>query len=266
MKKEWYWAQGGARCKLSQISKAMRMTFLMMLVVVTHLSARVNGQGNAVTLMLKDVSVEEALEQAERQLGQSFFFNRDKVDLTRRVDLNLKEADLGTLVKELFGEGFKYRVEGNLVIVSPREESAVPQVQEVKITGTVKDKSGNVLPGVTVLVKGTNLGVATDVDGKYKLSMPAGDHTLVFSMIGMKVQEVKVGKRTVVDVVMEEEVSEMDEVVVTGIFNKSKESFTGAVTTITSKELKMFRGAEHVADPAEHRPCLQHRGEQRCGK
>ena len=242
MKKEWYWAQGGARCKLSQISKAMRMTFLMMLVVVTHLSARVNGQGNAVTLMLKDVSVEEALEQAERQLGQSFFFNRDKVDLTRRVDLNLKEADLGTLVKELFGERFKYRVEGNLVIVSPSEESAVPQVQEVKITGTFKDKSGNVLPGVTVLVKGTNLGVATDVDGKYKLSMPAGDHTLVFSMIGMKVQEVKVGKRTVVDVVMEEEVSEMDEVVVTGIFNKSKESFTGAVTTITSKELKMFRG------------------------
>lgn len=240
MKKEWYWAQGGARCKLSQISKAMRMTFLMMLVVVTHLSARVNGQGNAVTLMLKDVSVEEALEQAERQLGQSFFFNRDKVDLTRRVDLNLKEADLGTLVKELFGEGFKYRVEGNLIIVSRQEEASVPQVQEQRITGTVKDKMGYVLPGVTVLVKGTTIGVATDADGKYALSVPAGDHVLVFSMVGMKAQEVKVGKRTVVDVVMEEEVSEMDEVVVTGIFNRSKASYTGAVTTVTAEELKQF--------------------------
>ena len=238
MKKEWYWAQGGARCKLSQISKAMRMTFLMMLVVVTHLSARVNGQGNAVTLMLKDVSVEEALEQAERQLGQSFFFNRDKVDLTRRVDLNLKEADLGTLVKELFGERFKYRVEGNLVIVSPREELAVPQVQEQRITGTVKDKMGYVLPGVTVLVKGTTIGVATDADGKYDLSVPAGDHVLVFSMVGMKAQEVKVGKRTQINVILEEDVNELEDVVVTGYFNQTKESFTGAARTITAEELQ----------------------------
>lgn len=79
---------------------------------------------------------------------------------------------------------------------------------------------------------------------------------LVFSMIGMKMQEIPLGKRTELNVTMEEDATEMDEVVVTGIFKKAKESYTGSVTTVTNKELKMFRGANVLQTLANVSPAF----------
>lgn len=111
-----------------------------------------------------------------------------------------------------------------------------------EIRGTVRDTGGNALPGVTVLIKGTSLGTATDAEGKYALKLPEGEHMLIFTMVGMEIREEPVGKRTEIDVVLKEEVAEMDEVVVTGIFKKARESYTGSVSTITDKDLQVHRG------------------------
>ena len=92
---------------------------------------------------------------------------------------------------------------------------------------------------MTVIIKGTKLGTVTDVDGKYTLAVPVGNNALVFSMIGMKQKEEVIGKRTQIDVVMEEEISELEDVVVTGYYTQAKNSFTGAARTITAEELQM---------------------------
>lgn len=227
------------RYELSQISRVMKIVFIMMLVGLTHLSASVRSQNNVVNLSLKNVSVEEALTKVEKQLKQNFFFNRESVDLERKVNLRFSNAGLDELVRELFGEDFKYRLADNLIVISKKNENlgqALPQ--SVKVSGVVKDRQGNVLPGVTVLIKGTQLGVATDVDGKYELSVPAGNVVLLFSMVGMKEKEEVVGKRTRIDVVLEETVSEMEEVVVTGYQTISKERATGAYSIINAKDLE----------------------------
>lgn len=92
-----------------------------------------------------------------------------------------------------------------------------------------------------MVLKGTSVGVVTDVDGHFKMDLPADHETvLVFSFVGMKTQEVYYKGEKELNVVMEEDVKQMDEVVVTGIFSKSKESYTGAVSVITEKELKSF--------------------------
>ena len=93
----------------------------MAVVLVTQLSAKVNGQNTAVNLTLKNVSVEEALSRVEKQLDVNFFFNRENVDLEREVSVELKDAGMEELIEALFGEGFKYRMEGNLVVVSRAE-------------------------------------------------------------------------------------------------------------------------------------------------
>ena len=90
-----------------------------------------------------------------------------------------------------------------------------------------------------MIIKGTKLGTVTDVDGKYTLTVPVGNNALVFSMIGMKQKEEVIGKRTRIDVVMEEEISELEDVVVTGYYTQAKNSFTGAARTITAEELQM---------------------------
>ena len=102
------------------------------------------------------------------------------------------------------------------------------------------------LPGVAVVLKGTTMGTSTDIDGKYTLTLPEGNYTLVFSMLGMSVREELVGDRTEINVVMHEEATEIDEVVVTGIFKKARESYTGAVSTIDGEDLQMFRGQNLV--------------------
>lgn len=238
MRKKRYGDLCWSRCKLSRILRVMKMVFFMMLISLTHLSAKVNSQNKVINLTLKNVSVEQAISKAERQLQQSFFFNREKVDLQRRLDIDLSDAGLDELVQQLFGEQFKYRLVDDIIVISQKDET-LPQVKEVRITGTVKDKKGNLLPGVTVLVKGTQVGVATDIDGRFSLAIAEGNHTLVFSMVGMKVREENIGKRTQIEVTLEEDVNELEDVVVTGYFNQAKNSFTGAARTITAEELQM---------------------------
>lgn len=149
----------------------------MMLLSLTHLSASVKSQNSVVNLTLKNVSVEQALTKVEKQLKQNFFFNRENVDLERKVDLQLSDADLDELVLQLFGRDYKYRVVDNIIVVSRKDEEQ-EQPQQIKVEGVVKDKRGDALPGVTVLIKGTKIGVATDLDGKYSLSVPVGAQVL----------------------------------------------------------------------------------------
>src|SRR5690606_28201523 len=79
-------------------------------------------------------------------------------------------------------------------------------VEEVTVTGTVTDESGEPIPGVTVSIPGTGIGTATDLDGKYSLSVPDGS-TLVFSFIGFQTQQIAVGDQSVINVTMAEDIS-----------------------------------------------------------
>ena len=115
------------------------------------------------------------------------------------------------------------------------------QEDEVKtIKGKVVDQSGVSLPGVTVIIKGTTIGTATNEKGEFQLSLlnPVGK-TLCFSFIGMKSLEIKIKNMESLKIVLEEDSEEMEEVVVTGIFSRKQESFTGSAQTYTNKDLKL---------------------------
>ena len=117
------------------------------------------------------------------------------------------------------------------------------QAQTVRITGTVtSSEDGMPLPGVSVIVKGTTIGGATDTNGKYEISAPADAQTLTFSFVGFKVQEVSIGGRAIIDVVLESESLEMEEVVVTALGIKRSEKATGyAIQSVKGDELTKAR-------------------------
>lgn len=208
------------------------------------LSAKTMAQQERVKLNLQEVSFQTLFNEIQRQTKLAFLFNHEAVDRLGKVSVKAEDRTVEEVLNSLFEEtGLTYVVKGNMIVV--KEKAPLPQAQKVemkKITGQVKDETGNPLPGVTVLLKGTTVGTATDIDGKYSLTVPEGSLTLIFTMVGMTSREETVGSRTQIDVVLKSDVSEMDEVVVTGIFKKAKESYTGAVSMITSEDLKVFKG------------------------
>ena len=110
--------------------------------------------------------------------------------------------------------------------------------QQQTITGKVTDADGNSsLPGVNVLIKDTSIGTITDIDGNYSLQVPDGDAVLSFSFIGYNTQEVSVGGRSVINVTLTSNVSELDEVVVIGFGERRKRDLTGSISTVGEQEI-----------------------------
>ena len=108
--------------------------------------------------------------------------------------------------------------------------------QDITVTGTVTDNANNEpLPGVAVVVKGTTIGTATDLNGKYSLRTQA-NAVLVFSYVGYEKQEIPVNGRSVVDVALKTSSEQLEEVVVIGYGTTKKADLTGSVTTVSSKD------------------------------
>ncbi len=117
-------------------------------------------------------------------------------------------------------------------------DSSSETLQQVKrISGTVTDQTGAPLPGVSVAAKGTTVGMVTGIDGKYSLDVPASADILAFSFIGMALQEIQIGGRSVIDVTMAEELLGLDEVVVVGYGTQRKVNLSGSITTVAVDEL-----------------------------
>lgn len=113
------------------------------------------------------------------------------------------------------------------------------QQQNIVIKGVVTDKNGETLPAVSISVKDKeSLGTSTDLDGAYTLSVPNEDAIIVVRYLGYKTQEVKVGKKTTIDFVLEEDTQLLDEVVVVGYGVQKKVNLTGAVTTVQTEKLE----------------------------
>ncbi|WP_346861658.1 TonB-dependent receptor [uncultured Draconibacterium sp.] len=124
-------------------------------------------------------------------------------------------------------------------------ESAINMDQQM-VSGVITDKDGELIPGVTVRVKGTTIGTVTDIDGKYSVAVDGADATLVFSFVGMLTQEISVGGQTQINVTMQTDAIGLEEVVVVGYGTMKKRDVTGAVTQVTEERL-LDRPAFNVA-------------------
>lgn len=112
------------------------------------------------------------------------------------------------------------------------------QAQDRTISGVVTSaEDGSPLPGVNVVIQGSTVGTSTDVDGRYSLVVPSPESVLVFSFIGLTSQEVTVGNRSSLDVLMEADLTQLSEVVVVGYATTTQQAFTGTAKVVTSENL-----------------------------
>ena len=201
-----------------KIEKMMKLLVLLLTCSCLTLSANTMAQQQRVTLNLKNCSVKDLFYEIQRQTDLFFVYNLRNFENVGTINVKAKNEEVDKVLARVFeGRDVEFLFEDNTVVVRPMPLQQ-QQVQERKVTGVVKDERGNVLPGVAIVIKGTTMGTSTDADGKYSLTLPEGDYTLVFSFIGMMAKEEAVGTRSEINVTLVEEVTEMEEVVVTGIF------------------------------------------------
>jgi len=208
-----------------------------------------------VSLNLKEVTLKKALNELETTTKVKFVYSRNHLKLNDKVSLFAEKRQLGEILEELLApRNIQFNVQdGNDYIVltlhkdnvgsTPAEENPEngvnSDVADVMVTGTVKDAATQqTLPGVSVVVKGTTNGTATDANGKYSLNLGPGETTLSFSFIGYKTVLVEVGGRTNIDISLEADVAILNEVVVVGYGTQKKVTVTGAVATVKGSELE----------------------------
>ena len=226
------------RGRWSQILLRMKLTFVLVFCMLVQTFAAVNAQ--TVTLKKQNASLEEIIWELKEQTKFVFLYSSADIATVKGINIDMQNSQIDAILKKcLEGTDLQFVKENNAIIIRQANgKTAVPQVQSRKITGKVIDEDGNPLPGVAVLIEGTTIGVATDMDGKYDLTCPEmKDIVLKFSYIGMKPKSVVVGNKTVVDVTLESDSQEMDEVVVTGLLNRRKSGFAGTTTVISKQEL-----------------------------
>lgn len=243
MKKNANWRFVMRKNKPQKLLRIMKLIFLMCVCIVTSVSAKSLAQ-QRITMQLGETGLKAVFKEISRQTSKTVIYNDDLLKFDKKVRADFIDVELEEVLKQVLkDQGMSYKFMDDYIMIV--RETARPQaVEEITYKGVVKDSKGEPLPGVAVVVKGTTLGTATDIDGSYKLKMVKNKATvLVFSMIGMKTKEVTVGDKVEFNIVLEEEASELDEVVVTGIFERKAESFTGSTVSLKNEDLKRVGNA-----------------------
>ena len=211
----------------------MKICVCMLILGLSTLSARTHSQIR-LTLDAKNKTLPEVFQEITRLSGYEFMYSSNELRHVGKVSVQLEDRDLSDILAEcLKNTGLWYRLEDDVIIISPKLVSPQKVGEKLVVTGSVKDKGGMPLPGVTILLKGTQLGGVTDADGNFRLTLPGNtEHVLIFSFVGMKTREIKVNDAKPLTVVMEEDAREMDEVVVVAYGTQLKRNVTGSIASV----------------------------------
>jgi TonB-linked SusC/RagA family outer membrane protein len=218
----------------------MRLSLFLLIMSIFQVQAiSVYAQKTQLSLDFRSTSIEKILSEIEGQSEYYFLYNKNLVDVKRKVDIQVKDQQIGVILDQLFGgTDVNYRIFNRQIVLSVGENPISGVSAQVRtVTGKVTNEAGEPIPGVTVVVKGTTMGTITDVDGKYSLKDVQGDGTLLFSFVGMRNQEVTVSGKHVIDIVLEEETIGLNEVVAIGYGVQKKATLTGAIGTIKAEEM-----------------------------
>lgn len=216
----------------------------MSLLLAANSNAQVKGIDEVpIQIGFEEVPLKSALAQIEKRTGYNFVYTNLEIEQFHSISLEQKKQTLYELLVAIARQANLefMQVNHNIHVKKPSSKAEAVSIErntvDVVITGTVVDSNGEGLPGVTVSVPGTSIGTATDMDGKYSLSVSEGA-TLIFSFIGFQTQRVAIGDRSVVDITLLEDMSSLQEVVVIGYGTQLQREVTGSVATLEATQLQ----------------------------
>lgn len=226
---------------LRGILLVMKLTTVLLLAAMLQATAKSDAQ--TVTYAAESVSLEKVFVIIKQQTGYVFFYREDDLTGLPAVSVSFRNTPLATALQEtLKGQPLQYNIQGKTIFITTTgarkktntiHEETVSEELSRDITGVVRDKKGAPLEGVSITIKGTQMGTTTNADGGFQISVPSASNVeLVFSFVGYTTQTVKLGSRNVFNIVLEEAVSDLSDVVVIGYGTQKKSSVTASISKI----------------------------------
>ncbi|MFA6947089.1 MAG: SusC/RagA family TonB-linked outer membrane protein, partial [Pedobacter sp.] len=216
----------------------MRATLIVFLICIGQTFAiDLYSQNKRLTLNMSNVSIKSVLATIENQSEFYFMYEAKNIDVEKKISVLANNKSVPEILNDLFaGTNIIYKINNRQIALTAGYLTSVNQ-QQKPVSGKVTDSSGGALPGVTILVKGTNKGVITDSNGNFTITNVTSDAVLVFSFLGMKMQEIQVGAKSTINVTMAEDAIGIEEVVAIGYGSQRKKDMTGAISSIISESI-----------------------------
>ncbi len=235
-------------CNCKLLLKMKLTIFVLLIGIFQGFAVGTYAQMTRLNLNVKNSTIKNVLNQIEEQSEFFFLYNSKLVDVERQVNIEVKNKKISEVLNELFeGTSTLYKIVDRQIVLTSAEMETVFETQQQKIvSGKVTNSSGQPLPGVAVAVKGKAQGTVTDMNGNYSLSNVQPDAVLVFSFVGMRMQEFPVAGKNKIDVVMQEETIGLDEVVAIGYGTQKKANLTGSVAAIKVDEKMSSRSLTNI--------------------
>jgi TonB-linked SusC/RagA family outer membrane protein len=244
------------------------MKLLLKIVLITGLfytpfvHAESYMQSAMISLDLKNATIEEAFKAIEEQTEFTFFYDENELDSGKRIDLKVDNAKITFVLDRLLDKSvLSYKItDRHIVLYKPRPEKKQNDVkttsqQEIVVKGTVIDENNEPIIGASVIEKGTTNGIMTDIDGRFSLKVKPGA-ILQISFIGYNMQEVAAGSASDLRIIMRENSTLLEEVVVVAYGKQKKVSITGSIASVQTQELKQSPSANLSASLAGRLPGL----------
>lgn len=226
----------------------MKLTTIFLILSLVKIQASSYSQNTKLSLNFKEATVEQVFNKIESVSEYRFLFESNQIDLNRKVNLNVEKQRIADILGALFkGTNVTYNVNDRQIILTRNKTldnketlSVVKKNAEqgIQISGIVTDSGGMPIPGVNIVEKGTKNGIQTDFDGKYSIKVNSTSSELVFSFIGYETVAKVVGASKTLNIVLKDENSTLNEVVVIGYGTAKKGDLTGSVVSVSGDDLK----------------------------
>lgn len=233
-KRRWIYLRGilylkNVKCKTLQV---------FLLAIMLLIPWEVMAQEQRVAIHLEQVKIQDVFKEINKQTGLDFVYSAMQLNEIGMVSLDVKDVTVDVALKKLFeGKPFTYKFEMKSIIIRKVEAVTTGKTSRT-IRGVITDKGNEPLPGVTVLLKGTSIGTASNTKGEFVLEVTGSVDSLVVTFVGMKTQYVKLlPDKDLYRIRMEYDVEEMKEVVVTGYQTISRKRSTGAITSVDADKI-----------------------------
>ncbi len=199
-----------------------------------------------ITISSKNLTLEQVFGLIKKEAGYDFLYSNKDINLKQTVTKNYKDQSLRNVLDELLGkEGYAYEIDNKTILIKRKPQSnggrtvitTDTNIQK-KYKGKVVNEQNQPISGATVIVKGTEISTSTDNQGNFEITAAQGDDVLIFSAVGYSTLQENMKGRTNVNVVLQEAVTDIDEVVVVGYGTQKKINLTGSVSSVDGKELQ----------------------------